>query len=194
MKVGEHFSSYSLKEFEEVFLRFFIRYPNEHILLTNLIKSVFSEVKSNERYYEKIVSTDPVQEYFKKSWIRHLFGGYLLTPSGKAALSQLSAEMEEAILTINKLLANKDVAIRELLLQINGNVFLLQGISLDLLKEVDTSFNEHYPKDQYNGCSGCSIWDSYVDISDGIDSGCSGCSGCGGDGGCSGCGGCGGGD
>lgn len=190
---GEKFNDYNAKEFEEIFLSFFKRYPEERILLKNLIKSVYSTIRSNERYYEMIASTYPVNTYLKKTVLRHLFGGYILTQLGKDAHQNISNEINETVIKINTLLSNNDPEIRNVLTQINGNVFLLYGINLDLLQEVDKHFKETERNDVYDGCSGCVSWESFSDISNEIDNGCSGDSGCSG-GGCSGCGGCGGGD
>jgi hypothetical protein len=217
VQAGEKFAGYTTwLEHEYIFLKIFVRSPGIKVLFKNYIRVV----KDNAPRYHKSVMNSPwLDPLIHVGFFGWLFNDFNYTPAGLAQRTQVIAEIKELETTLPEILkTDRDKAL-EILKALKGNVYLLAGIDLLLLHEIDAAFEQSTPviydtspTDMSTGSDSHSSSDHGHGHghSDGWgDSGCSsdnsGHSGCSSDGGssggdsgcssgCSGCGGGGGGD
>lgn len=193
---GEKLSGYSGLQHEMVYLTAFRKSSDIRILFRHIVKMAYENAKS-EKYFRKSLTASPVLKSAFATSFLHLFtGGVSYTKDGL----HLKEQAENEIVTLEKTLAegNHDKnKVSSLLKVIGGNIFLLKGLEVDLLKEIeDELFKEFSRRPPPNGACSAGCWTMFETYGREFDSSCSaspsgGCSS--GDGGCGGgCGGCGG--
>lgn len=204
--VGENFRAYVPKPHETVFLNPFISNPETEILFSQLIKMAYQNGRNRKKYVFKFLLKNPdIENLFSKRLMTMWLGNVILNGQGE----QVKIQVDEALLKLEKgfkgvIERDKQTALK-ILQNIYGNVFLIDGLESELLKEIDSQIDKQLTKYNTSGGFGCAgYFGAYGDGSDSFDvafdsvdssygseggSGCIGASGC--SSGCSGCGGCG---
>ncbi|HEY0653054.1 MAG TPA: hypothetical protein VGD65_07995 [Chryseosolibacter sp.] len=196
VSAGENFGNYAALKHELTYLHDFRQSRDLQMTFKNCVKVAFENSGSEKKMRQTVRSTPALAGAFADTWLLRLTGTFNYSDQGFKKRLQLEDEiraMEEKISTL--LESDRQAALDELR-KIGGNIFLLTGLSIKLLTEVEEAFLKNVPgHNSASGCSGgCSAPSSYTNDFDsaypsGSDSADSGCSG---DGGCSsGCGGCG---
>lgn len=200
---GMNFRAYKPKPHEAVFLLPYFQSPDAQVLFRHLVRMGY-ENSGGQQGYRGLLINDLSHEglLVKRLW-DYLFGSYSLTDQGEQVKERIAAEMLQLTETLPVLITEDREKALEVLAAIRGNVFLLQGFDLALLRHVDQVLQEQVTKGSYYADAEAEWvmiggWDFFEDYSGEFDSSCGGDSGSGGGdsgcsgGGCSGCGGCGG--
>jgi hypothetical protein len=196
---GKNFNQYISLPHELVYISAFRKNGNMTMLFRNCVQVGFENARSEKAMQNTIMQSPALHDAFSRSFFERLFGGFSYSDTGFELRITLDKEIEQLEQKLPDLMITNREEALEQLRKIGGNVFLLQGLNLTLLKEIEEAFLKEVPRQQMAGgvgCSGCSTFTSYNDnfesscpsensSSDG--GGCSGDSGCGG--GCGGCGG-----
>lgn len=192
---GENFKGYAALPHELVYLTDFQKSKDLRMSFRDCVRIGFENSESEKKMQHTVRLTPSLTNAFEQSFIQKLIGGFDYTDKGFSKRLQLEHEIRSLEETIPALLQiHREQALEELK-KIGGNIFLLHGLGLVLLADIEREFFKNIPAyEATSGCgSGCgTIYSNdfdgaYPSDSDSGDSGCSS-----GDGGCSGCGGCGG--
>lgn len=208
VQAGQKFANYTWHEHEYPFLQVFIKSPGIRVLFKNFIRIVKEKTTIFPSRYRKTIMRSPrIEPLIRVGLIGWLLNDFKYTPAGQAQRAQMLNEIKELEATLPDLLTNDQNKAREILRALGGNIYLLAGIDLLLLHEIDAAFEQSTPALYDTSTSTSSGIDSpshsdhhghghsndWGDSGYSSDSGDSGSSGCSGDSGCSsGCGGCGG--
>lgn len=196
VKRGEAFMRYDALPHELVYLHDFRQSRDLEMSFRDCVRVGFENAQSEKKLQHAVRSSPALKDSFRQVWIQKIIGGFDYTDEGFSKRLQLEDEIKVWEERIPKLLeTNREQALAELR-TLGGNVFLLQGLCIVLLANIENEFFKHIPvPEKSQGCGGgCGTFTpyssdfdgSYPTDSDGSDGSCSG------DGGCSsGCGGCG---
>ncbi|TAD83256.1 MAG: hypothetical protein EAY75_15165 [Bacteroidetes bacterium] len=202
VEIGKNFWTYQPLPHENIFLTPFQKSPSLQVLFRNMVKTGYQNAKSKGKFTSLLLQSPSMDTCFSRSILQSLFGGFSITLEGQELRNIVSAEILELENQLPSLILNEPEKAQDIMYAIKGNIFLVDNIEFDLLKqkidnELLAEFNKRDDTNNGGGCSGFA-WYGFDDYSDSFDSSCgsgdSGCAGggCGG-GGCGG-GGCGGGD
>jgi len=191
--IGEKFEDYTPKKHELFYTTTFQEDSEIEILFRNLIKIGYQNSKSKYNFKKEILKNKSLDKIISKNILGSLFNFYGITKQGQKVKNEIENEIE----ILNEEFRNEPNIEKKILLKANeigANIFFIDGVSYDLLNQIDHDLIIEMTKNgsaNYNGCSGCA-W-CFDDYSSSFDSGCSsgcgsGCSGCSGCGGCGGCG------
>lgn len=191
---GANFKNYQAKNHEKFFLSIFEKEPAIGVLFSNLVKVGYQQSRTLSDFKNELIKTPILKKCFTQNIWHKMFYGYKFTDYGK----DLKRKVEKEIQQLNAELLNshtpKNQMAVELIKVIGGNIFILETIDYELLKQIKLDLGSEFTRKENHtdagGCSGCAY--AFDNYSSGFDSGCSSDSGCGGDSGCSGCSGCGG--
>jgi hypothetical protein len=207
---GTNLNHYSPMTHEHVFLSPFYKNTEMQILFNNMVKIGYQNAKTEKRYSNLIFKNKNLNRYFQQGFITIFKGRFSLTPSGERMAQDLKAEINDLESTLPNLMENEKSRALEIMKTLGGNIFLLKGVDLNLMKQIenymvmadtrDKNYSssasatsdtmiwialDSHARDFDNGCSNSSGNDSGWGDSgagdSGGDSGCSGCGGCGGD-------------
>lgn len=195
---GPKWSSSGIKRYEEVFTKPFELTNDLEVLFHQLVQIGFENSRGRYWFILKILrDNDDIKNYFNTG-ISRLFAPTSLTKTGLG----MRKDVQNKIEVISRKLKdpnniNVQQYLREVLNQIGGNIYLIDHLNSELLKEIDDQLKPDKLSKGYTYDSGCfgyfhSYYDSSTSFDTAFDSASdSGGAGCGGDSGCSGCGGCG---
>lgn len=211
---GKNFDKYKSNPFESIFLSPFHKSPDIKAILTKLIKVAYDAVPSEKKYRKSILNSSPIKHVFKASAFQQLFSSFSLTPEGLTEKSKVETSLKEIDGKIDNLLRNNPKEALKILIEIGGNIFLLNNLDFELLRKIDSSIVQSMKDgDQFDSFNDDSGWWYYLNFSDNDwldstfdswddtfgsfdsgydaagcsshDNGCTSCSGCSGCGGCS---------
>lgn len=197
---GKNFSQYKPKNHELIFLSPYFKSKSIQILFKNFIKMVYDSSNGNWNYTKSVRSNKGIDLNFKQTFFTNLFRLNVLTAKGIEVQKKIVAYLN----MIDNMLLNDNKKGLELLLNIGGNIFLLENLDFQLLKKIDKELiirQKNLYKDTYDSDSDWELYfdffedeyrfDSYFESFDdtldsfGSEFDASGCSSC--DSGCGGC-------
>lgn len=190
---GPNFDSYKALPHEMIFLHSFKKRKNIRILFRHLVKTAI-EHSGGSRNYKKyfVLRTKALRDKFKGGFLRNLFNLIALNEDGKELQKSVLTEVEYLEKELPILVKTNEVKLKEIIDQVQGNIFILNTIDLGIFKalgpELTDAFRIHNRSQSIPFYFDDDIFDSEISDFESDSSGCSsdGCSGC------SGCGGCGG--
>jgi len=189
---GAKFYGYRSLDHETVFLDTFRKNSDIRIIFKSMVKIGYQNAKSLYHYKAVILEQLKYNGYVKQNMVQQIFGLYSLTDQGSDIQSKVRTEISQLEKQLPDLIRATDEKAMEILKAINGNIYLIDTIGVDLLEHINKAFLAATKEDKQNGDYGFACADFYG-FSDSFDNSWSSDSGgCSGDGGCSGCGGCGG--
>ncbi|WP_224994307.1 hypothetical protein [Cesiribacter sp. SM1] len=200
---GINFKNYLSKPYEEVFTAPFIGHAGLEVLFRHLVKMGYQNSGSRGKYKRLIIQELEGAGLAERTWWNHLFGGCELTSVGEEVSKKLKEELKLLKETLPGLIKENPEQAGAVLEAIKGNVFLISGFDVELLRRFDQELNKPAASvtnsvDTSDVAAGCWIWHWHLfeECSESFDSSCGGDAGCSGDGdsgcsggGCSGCGG-----
>ncbi|WP_026703902.1 hypothetical protein [Flavobacterium soli] len=190
---GRRFFGYRPLDHEAIFIDPFRKDNDIRILFQSMVKIGFQNAKNFSHYKAIIINRLISTGHISQNIFQQIFGLYSLTNQGLDIESKIRTEIHQLEKELPTLIKSTDERATEILKTINGNVFLIDNIRMDLIDYINKAFLATTKEDKQDGDYGfaCS---HYYGFSDSFDNSweSSGSSGCGGDSGCSGCGGCGG--
>jgi hypothetical protein len=205
---GANLGHYRPMAHEDVFLSAFYQNAERQILFNNLIKIGYEKAKTEKHYGKLILKNKKLDRYFLQGFITLFKGNFSLTTTGEQMAGDIRAEITNLETTLPLLMKDDPSKAMEVMKMIGGNIFLVKGIDLKLMREIEThvaSGNTRLNHSSYSSTSDTLTWialdshahhfdnsgsnDSGWHSGDSLDSdssssssdGDSGCSGCGGD-------------
>ncbi len=137
IELGKNFEKYTPKNHEAIFLNPFREDTSIQVLFNHFVKIIYDASGGKKSYRESVRSNKQMKSYFNQSFFVHLFRLTRLTDKGKKVKEEITTYLQEANNKINDLLHNDKEKALELLLNIGGNIFLLQNLDFELLKKID---------------------------------------------------------
>lgn len=138
--VDKNFFNYKPQLHELVFLAPFYVNNDLNILFRHLIAQGYKKAKSQNHYQQLISQTQILQSAFSQSVFQMIFGGRSLTEEGNIIKAKCISEMITLENFLPKELVQDPKKALEVLMQIQGNIFLLQNIVFDLKTEIEQDF------------------------------------------------------
>lgn len=198
--VAQNFETYKPISHELIFLATFLKSVDLQIQFRHLIKIALQNADTKRIFINKIVSSPHLIGHFESNFLNSLLGRICLSPRGTIAKNELMKEIGILEKKLPIALHGNKREVVAILNAINGNVFLINNLDLNLLKLIDQKFFKEFERTDpsrqagcYGGCwhfhdSYSSSFDKSYDSADtSYSEGGSGCTSCGG--GCGGCGG-----
>lgn len=193
---GPRFFGYRPLDHEAVFVDTFRKSNDIRVIFQGMVKIGFQNAKSFSHYKTTIIDRLIANGHVTQNIFQQVFGLYSLTDHGLDLQAKIQTEIRQLEKELPGLIKSTDEKAMEILKTINGNVFLIDNIRMDLIEYINKAFLATTKEDKQDGDYGfaCS---HYYGFSDSFDnswgssdsSGCSGGGGCSGDSGCGGCGG-----
>jgi hypothetical protein len=195
---GEAYARHEIRLHEEVYLQLWHGNADMQVSLAQVVKAAFEKSRSKYHYcYQFVMKSPKLAGMYNIGFFKRLFKPMSLKPEGERLKARLQSDITTAESRLNQLLQNDKPAAVQFISEIGGNVMLLSGIDLEMLKELESLFiPELYASTDTSGTSGCFMYysmysssfdsesEGYGDSGSGCSSdsssGCSGCSGCGG--------------
>jgi hypothetical protein len=197
--VGKNFTEYKCLPHELVFLFTYRKNSAIRILFRNCVKIGYENAQTEKAFSKLVMSSGELQKAFTRSFLQKIFNGFSYTNVGNQLKEKVEGEMQHLEKDLPSQINNNKKKALEILKQIGGNIFLLNGIEFSLLKEIDDELLKEFNRPETGGGCGTGCWTTFNTYDHDFDSSCSsdtGGSACSGDGGCSSgcsaCGGCGG--
>jgi|GEM_PF-846446 len=212
---GDAFFTYSAKPHEEIYLSHFRKPNTSPVLYKHLLKLTLPHVNQKWKYQNLVLRSVTLHQCFSQSMMQLLFGGYRRTRQGDALHRNVCSEMNLVQQQLPDLLHSNPAQAMEIIRVIGGNVFLVPGFEVDLMRRIEQAMAEadSIPAPEPVGGWGDvlttstysdfdttyhnTVGSAHPDSGGGSDGGSSGCggdggghSGCGGDSGCGGGSGC----
>jgi hypothetical protein len=181
---GPALSAYKPLEQDLVFLDPYLKNEKAQILFANLVKMGYEKAVNEKRYSGLIMRSDLIQDCYYTGIPAFLKGRFTLTQKGQRMAATVRNEVSELGLSFPALLQNDPVKVREILSLIKGNIFVIPGIDIKMLKEIETELTalnaQRYSSGSYSSTD-VFTWlaiDAHLHSFDtdwGGDGGCSGC-------------------
>lgn len=189
---GTKFYGYRPLDHECIFLDTFRKNNDIRVLFQSMVKIGYQNTKSPHHYKSVIIEHLKYNGYVKQNMLQQALGLYSLTDEGLDIQHKVQTEISQLEKQLPSLIKATDEKAMEILKVINGNVFLIDTVGVDLLEHINKAFLATTKEDKQDGDYGfgCSHFYGFTDSFDNSWGNSGG--GCSGDGGCSGCGGCGG--
>ncbi len=139
---GDTFFTYGAKPHEEIYLSHF-RNPNTSpVLFKHLLKLTLPHVRHRWKYENLVLRSATLHQCFSQSMMQLLFGGYRRTKQGDALHTRVSSEMNLVRQQLPGLLHSDPTQAMEIIRVIGGNVFLVPGFEVDLMRRIEQAMAE----------------------------------------------------
>jgi hypothetical protein len=132
IKKGTAFENYTPLLHELIFVNPF-KDQFEKILLRTTVKIANDNVCTSGWYRNQIIKNGRLNEFIHQSFIQKILGKFSLTVQGIELKTVLTSELEN----LKQILQENPDLITEVVKTLNGNLFLINDQSNDLLKEFD---------------------------------------------------------
>lgn len=138
--VDKNFFNYKPQLHELVFLAPFYVNNDLKILFRHLIALGYKKSKCQNHYQQLISQTPILQSAYSQTVFQMIFGGRSLTEEGNIIKAKCISEMITLENFLPKDLVQDPRKALEVLMQIQGNIFLLHNIVFDLKTEIEQDF------------------------------------------------------
>lgn len=200
---GVNYTQYQAKDHEKLLISTWTTAPDLEVHFKDFIKTCYQNGRSFKYFgIEHTLKPNNLYDHFQQGFWKKLLGTLKLNESGIALKAKLDKEIEEVQQQLTTYMQEDKTKALEILSKIYGNIYLISGLTPEILKEIEEELNNQseYSDSDYYAYDTYWLWyasdsdydynadfDSAFDSADSSDSGCSGDGG--GDSGCSGCGG-----
>lgn len=142
---GKNFPTYTPQAHEHIFLEVFEKSPGIQIILKGMVKIARDNAVTAQRYRKVVMRCPRLADFFEITFMHMFVGGFRHTLDGHAQRAVLANEIQDLEATLPDILKTDKQKAVEILRALGGNIFLLSGIELALLKELDTAFEQAAP-------------------------------------------------
>lgn len=142
---GERFNDYTWQDHEDVFLNIFVTTPDIQVLFKNLLQIAQTNAGSPAHYRKMVRQSPRLANVFEVSFLDRILGNFRHTTEGTGRREQLSKEIQDLEANLPDILKNDRQKALEIIRSLGGNIFLLRGIDLELLREIDAALAEATP-------------------------------------------------
>lgn len=178
VETGKNYLKYKPNNFEKYFTERIDE--DSYFQLKAYLRAIFKEIPSEYKHKKDIVRDLNINDLFKSDLVSSIFSLLKTNPKGNVLKKDISVYLNEVDENISYLIENKPDKALELILFLQGNIFLLKNLKLELLEKlklistVRWHNNDEYYDDwfwiDFMYDSALSISDLMVDISEMFDS------------------------
>ncbi len=134
---GKKFKLNEPKLHEMIFLFPFYKKPESKIVFKHLLQMAMNTAKSESNYKNKLLlDAIDMKPVFKKSLLNKIFGGMILSESGKKCQKDIITYFSFLDKELPAMMKNEKEKAQEILLKIKGNVLLLNSIKFDFIQTI----------------------------------------------------------
>lgn len=155
--------------------------PKSYFQLRIYLKAIYKEIPSEYKYKKEIISNLEIKDLFNGGLLSYIFSWVKRTPKGDTLKTDITSYLNEVDKNIRHLVDNEPKKALELLLFLQGNIFLLNNLKLDFIeklkgiKMIPNSSNENSMDDYwYLDILTPDIFDIFDSVSDYFDTDISG--------------------
>ncbi len=134
VETGKNFSKYSPNAFEEYFTS--IIDEDSYYQLKSYLREIAKEVPPKFRYKQQIIQDAKIKDLFKRDLISSLFPWIRTNARGEQLRADISSYLNEADLHIGDLIDSDPDKALELILFLQGNIFLLKNLKFEHLENL----------------------------------------------------------
>ena len=162
VETGKNFMKYQPNKFEEYFTN---RIDEEsYFQLKTYLRAIYKEIPSEYKYKKEIINGLKINNLFNNNLILRVFSTLKTNPKGETLKSDITEYLNEVDQNIGDLIENEPEKAFELILFLQGNIFLLKNLKFELLEKLiiapkaTTNYEVEYEHDWY--------WIDYLHDSD----------------------------
>lgn len=134
VETGEAYKNYIPKRFEKKFLDLIDE--GSYYILRAYLKQVYKSIDQSYSFNLKILNDCNKLNLFQYNMIYHIFRNLKLTTQGKAFQSTLKAKLDYINGEIIEILSTDPKKAFELIDLLRGNIFLIENLNFELLKDL----------------------------------------------------------
>ena len=178
VETGKNYSTYKPNSFEKHFTEKIDE--DSYFQLRSYLRIIFKEIPSEYKYKKEIIHDLKIDDLFKNNLVLNTFSWLKTSQKGNELKTDITEYLNKIDESIGDLIDKEPNKALELILFLQGNIFLLKNLNFELLEKlkltsnVSSSNNEYYD-DYWFGIdfiydSDLSISDLFSDISEIFDS------------------------
>jgi hypothetical protein len=134
VETGKNFAKYKPNKFE----RYFTDRIDEdtYYLLKVYLREIYKEIPSEYKHKKEIVRNLKINDLFKSDFISIVFSWLKTNSKGNKLKSDITEYLNEVDENIENLIDNEPDKVLELILFLQGNIFLLKNLKFELLEKL----------------------------------------------------------
>jgi len=137
VETGRNYSKYQPNKFEKYFTDRIDE--DSYFQLKAYLKAIFKEIPSEYRHKKEIISDLEIKALFKNDIISSIFSRLRTNPKGNELKRDISEFLHQVDENIGNLIENEHDKALELILFLQGNIFLLKNLKFELLENLKLS-------------------------------------------------------
>lgn len=134
VETGKNFEKYIPNNFEKYFTTRIDK--DSYFQLKSYIKVIFNEIPFEYKYKKEIIRDLKINNLFKSNLILSIFSWLKNNSKGKKLKSDITEYLNEVDRNIGHLIENEPEKALELILFLQGNIFLLKNLKFELLENL----------------------------------------------------------
>jgi hypothetical protein len=134
VETGKNFAKYQPNKFEEYFTDLIDE--DNYFKLKPYIRAIFKNIPSEYKYKKEVIRDLKLKSYFKSDLISSIFSWLKSNFKGKKLKNELQEYLNEADNQIVSLIEDKPEKALQLILFLQGNIFLLKTLKFELLEKL----------------------------------------------------------
>ncbi len=147
VEAGKNFLKYNPDKFEESFTRRINK--DNYYLLKTYLKNIYKEIPSEYNHKKKIIHDLKINRLFKLNLISNIFSWLKTNEKGNKLKTDIKSYLDAVDENVSDLIENKPDKALDLILFLQGNIFLLNNLKFELLEKLKlTSIKRQNTEDQ----------------------------------------------
>ncbi|WP_378183835.1 hypothetical protein [Aquimarina sp. SS2-1] len=134
VETGKNFSKYTPNKFEQYFTKRIDE--DSYFQLKTYLREIFKEIPSEHKYKKEIIHNLKINDLFKNNLISSVFSWFKTNPKGNKLKKDITEYLNEVDRNIENLIENEPDKALELILFLQGNIFLLTKLKFELLEKL----------------------------------------------------------
>ncbi|MGJ8660303.1 MAG: hypothetical protein ACSHWV_10670 [Cellulophaga fucicola] len=134
VETGKNYSKYKPNKFEEYFTERIDE--DSYFQLKAYLRAIFKEIPSEYKHKKEIVRDLHIKDLFKSDLISSIFSWLKTNPKGNKLKKDIKEYLNEVDENIGNLIENEPDKALELILFLQGNIFLLKNLKFELLEKL----------------------------------------------------------
>jgi len=135
---GPNFHQHKPLAHEAIFLSPFLENEQAKIFFKSLVRAAYDNAKNESHYGKLILKSDTLQPYFAQGILKIFNGKFSLTQDGETMQQEIRSEIKTLEKELLHLMESDQARALEILTMIKGNTFLIKGVDLKTMKEIES--------------------------------------------------------
>lgn len=149
VETGKNFKKYRPSRFENYFVAQLGE--NGHLQLRLYLKRIYKEIPSAYKHKIEIIESLSIRHLFNDSLLQSVFSMLRTNRKGKELKTALKHYLNEVDQDIGQLITDEPKKALELILFLQGNIFLLKNLKFDLIERLKPMWKTRTKSDDENG-------------------------------------------